>query len=369
MKRKIKVLHIINGEFYAGAERVQDHLALRLPEFGVEVGFICLKPRDFPRQRLARDTPLVSLPMHSRFDIGVIRGVARHARERGYNLIHTHTSRSALVGCIAARLTGLPMCHHVHSPTTEDTENPWRNRLNAIVERLSLSKVKQLIAVSDAMREHLLGRGFPSSLITVIYNGVPTSNDFRIRKRPEDEWILGTVAYFRPRKGLDVLIRSLYQMRQSGLAVRLRVIGGFETTAYEQEIHKSVQNLTLQSHIDWIGFSNNVMAELEKMDIFVLPSLFGEGLPMVVLEAMSAGLPVVASRVEGIPEAVGDGQEGLLVEPGDSDALALSLQGIIEGRYDWSSMCSKAYDRQRNHFSDVSMAQGVADLYWKLLGA
>lgn len=369
MNTKIKALHIINGEFYAGAERVQDHLALRLPEFGVKVGFICLKPRDFPRQRLARDTSLVELPMRSRFDIGVIRGVARHAREGKYSLIHTHTPRAALVGSAVARLTGLPMCHHVHSPTTEDTESPWRNRLNASVEKLSLFKVKRLIAVSNAMREHLLGRGFPSSLITVVYNGVPTSGEFQSRKKPEGKWIIGTVAYFRPRKGLDVLVRAFFQMRQSGLDVRLRVIGGFETAAYEQEIHELVERLSVQSHIDWIGFSDDVMTELRKVDIFVLPSLFGEGLPMVVLEAMSAGLPVVASRVEGIPEAIRDGEEGLLVGPGDSNALALSLQAIIDGEYDWSAMCRKAYDRQKNHFSDVSMAQGVAELYWKLLGA
>lgn len=369
MNRKIKALHIINGEFYAGAERVQDHLALRLPEFGVEVGFICLKPRDFPDHRLAKDSFLAKLPMRTRLDIGVVRGIARHVRERGYSLIHTHTPRAALVGSITARLTGLPMVHHVHSPTMEDTESPWRNRLNATIEKLSLLNVKQMIAVSNAMREYLLQRRFSASRIAVVYNGVPVPGAFHQRQRPEVQWVLGTVAYFRPRKGLDVLIQALYQMLQSGLNVRLRVIGGFETGAYEQEIHKLAGKLSVQSHIDWIGFSNDVLAELRKVDIFVLPSLFGEGLPMVVLEAMSVGLPVVASRVEGIPEAIRNGQEGLLVEPGDASSLALSLQAIIDASYDWSGMCRKACDRQRNHFSDVSMAQGVAELYRKLLGA
>ena len=75
-------------------------------------------------------------------------------------------------------------------------------------------------------------------------------------------------------------------------------------------------------HITWTGFTRDVLDELRQMDLFVLPSLFGEGLPMVVLEAMAAGVPVVATRVAGIPEAIRPGQDGVLVEPGDAEDLA-----------------------------------------------
>ena len=85
-----------------------------------------------------------------------------------------------------------------------------------------------------------------------------------------------------------------------------------------------VEKLGVGDAIEWTGFTQNIAAELRVMDLFVLPSLFGEGLPMVVLEAMAAGLPVVASRVEGVPEAIRHREEGLLVEPASVSPIGTS---------------------------------------------
>ncbi len=91
-----RVMHVINGEHYAGAERVQDLLALRLGEFGYEVGFACLKPGRFVGQRRSQSAPLYELPMRSRLDLRPARRLARLVRAYGYQLIHTHTPRAAL---------------------------------------------------------------------------------------------------------------------------------------------------------------------------------------------------------------------------------------------------------------------------------
>lgn len=117
-----------------------------------------------------------------------------------------------------------------------------------------------------------------------------------------------------------------------------------------------------------VGFTNDVPAELVKMDAMVLPSLYGEGLPMVVLEAMAAAVPVIATRVEGTPEAVSDGVEGLLAEPGDPISLADKIRTLVSGEIDWSAMSEAAYNRQRACFSDHAMAKGTSDVYRKLLG-
>src|SRR5208337_4438560 len=110
--------------------------------------------------------------------------------------------------------------------------------------------------------------------------------------------------------GLEVLLEALSQMRDRGLPVRLRAVGSFETPEYERHVRQLAGQLNLDSMIDWAGFARDIDGELARMDLFVLPSLFGEGLPMVVLEAMAAGLPVVATAVPGLPEAVRDGVEG-----------------------------------------------------------
>jgi glycosyltransferase involved in cell wall biosynthesis len=103
------------------------------------------------------------------------------------------------------------------------------------------------------------------------------------------------------------------------------------------------------------------------MDLFVLPSLFGEGLPMVLLEAMAAGVPVVAADVEGVTEAFRHGQDGVIVPAGDPQALAQAAADVIQGRYDWPAMRQSAIERQARMFSDRCMAQGVAEVYCQVL--
>ena len=101
-----RVLYLINGDDYSGAERVQDLLALRLRDFGYEVGIVCTKPGRFREARLSQDVPLFELPMRSRFDVRPIFSLAKMIRRGGYHLLHTHSVRTALVGRPAAMLAG-----------------------------------------------------------------------------------------------------------------------------------------------------------------------------------------------------------------------------------------------------------------------
>ena len=119
--------------------------------------------------------------------------------------------------------------------------------------------------------------------------------------------------------------------------------------------------------IEWTGFQTNVNEQLRKMDLFVLPSLYGEGLPMVVLESMANAIPVVASRVEGIPEAVRDGVDGLIFEPANAKDLAEKLESLVGDVDRWKSMSASSLERQQTELSDISMARGVATIYDELL--
>ena len=181
------------------------------------------------------------------------------------------------------------------------------------------------------------------------------------------DWTLGAIALFRPRKGLEVLLEALAKLRGLGLPVRLRAVGSFEGPEYEAHIRNLASRYDLDSAVDWVGFARDIDRELACMDIFVLPSLFGEGLPMVVLEAMSAGLPVVASAVPGVPEAVRDGREGLLVEPANAAALAAAIARMVSGAVSCSELGSGALMRHAECFSDLRMAADVARIYDKVL--
>jgi glycosyltransferase involved in cell wall biosynthesis len=361
-KENTRVLYIISGEFFAGAERVQDLLALRLPDYGYEVDFACLKRGKFPVCR-ASVVPLFETTMKSKFDLVPAWEIARIVKQNGYALLHAHSPRAAMVGRVVAWLTGVPMVYHIHSPTDRDTESAWRNRVNSVVERLSLTCVARLIAVSQSLNKHTREQGWSAQRIATVANGVPTFGSLISRPIPGPEWVIGCVALFRPRKGLEILIESLAKLLQAGRAVRLRAVGSFETPEYEAGVKALALRLGVNFAIDWIGFTQDVNAEFAKMDVFVLPSLFGEGMPMVILEAMASGVPVVASDVEGISEALDHGRTGLVVPAGKAENLAGALADLIDGNYDWSGMRESAYQVQVERFSDRSMAEGVAHVY------
>lgn len=365
----IKVLHVINGEHYAGAERVQDLLALALPRYGFDVTFVCVKAGAFAQARKAHEAGLFELPMRSRFDLTSIKRLAKILRHEEFSLAHTHTPRSALIGRVAAGLAGVPVVHHLHSPTACDTTHRVRNWFNATTERTCLSGVDAVIAVSESIGRYARRIGVPPTKLCVVPNGVPAQEALRPRSPPRDSWTLGTVALFRPRKGLEILLRALASLRGARLPVRLRAVGAFESPRYEDQIKSLTASLGVSDMVEWRGFSSNVNEELEQLDLFVLPSLFGEGMPMVVLEAMAAGLPVIGTNVEGVPEVVRDGLEGLIVPPGDVASLAHAIERFTTGQVNWTQLRRNAHRRQADRFSQQAMAAGVAQVYQRVLSS
>lgn len=372
---EIRVLHVINGEHYAGAERVQDLLAAELPGYRVSVGFACLKKGKFVEARRCGDAPVHSIEMKGRFDLRAVWRLVQVIRRGGYQILHSHGPRSALVAALASKWTGIPLVHHVHSPTTRDTTNRLRCRLNATVERLAFRQSKALVAVSESLGRYLVDRGVAEEKIQVVPNGVPHRSQADAADRAETDvtratgraCTLGVVALFRPRKGLEVLLQALAELRRQGFDVRLRAVGGFETSEYESEIKGLCSRLGVESAVDWVGFTRDVESEMRRFDLFVLPSLFGEGMPMVVLEAMAQGLPVVATAVEGVPEVIRDGREGVVVAPGDAAALAAGIVRILNGSIDAAQLGRNALKRHDEKFSEKAMAEAVAGVYRRVL--
>jgi len=363
----LRVLHVVNGEHYSGAERVQDLLAEHLPAFGYEASFACVKPDRFPAARSFQQARLYELPMRGRFDWSAARKLALLIREQQYELIHAHTPRSLIVGALAAKQTGVPLLYHVHSPAGRDSTRRFANRVNLWLERASARRAAQLIAVSPSVQRYMIEQGFPAAQVVYVANGVPRVDVPPRTERPPT-WTLGMTALFRPRKGVEVLLEAIAAARSTGLDVRLRAIGPFESNDYERSVHQLVEQLNIENAIDWTGFVQDIPAELARIDALALPSLFGEGLPMVVLEAMAAGVPVIASHVEGVPEAIRHRIDGLLVEPGSVSQLAQAIAELADGgELDYAAMSRSAQQRHAAQFAAEIMARRVADVYDRVL--
>ncbi len=366
-RQLVRVLHVINGEDYGGAERVQDILGLRLPEFGYDVTFLCVKPNRFAAVRRCTNVSLLTCPMRNRFDLRPVRRVARIIRQGEYALVHTHSPRSLLIGRPAAALCRVPLVHHVQCPALVDTSNIWRNRMNAFLERRLLNRVAAVIPVSESLRFYLCQQGIQERQLTVIPNAVPVLGPLSGRPCPAGIWTIGICALFRPRKGVEVLVRALAELKRDGFPVRLRAVGYFMDGPYERYIKNLVTDLGLEHDVQWMGFCDNVYDQLREMDLFVYPSTHGEGLPLAILEAMAAGVPVVSTNVEGTPEAVRDGTDGVIVEPNSVAALADGFRRILRGDLDWSALRVSAHRRQAERYSDTKLTRDVASVYDSVL--
>ncbi len=362
----VSVLHVINGEHYSGAERVQDLLGNSLPEFGFKISFACVKPGLFPTKRKFQKPAVYDMPMKHRFDFSVARKIAELIKQQDVRIVHAHTPRSAMVAAMAATKMGIPFVYHVHSPVSRDSTRWLVNRFNQWVEAWALRRATKIVTVSDSLKDYMLGLGFDKAKVVAIPNGVPV-NDTPKAKASRKSVTIGTVALFRPRKGTEVLIEALSNLRRSGVDANVLAIGPFETNSYENELKALADRLGVSEHITWAGFCDQVESYFAEMDLFVLPSLFGEGLPMVVLEAMANGTPIIASDVEGIPQAIRNGVDGLIVKAGAPIELADQIALLVHDRELREQLGESALDRQRESFSDVSMARKLSVVYAELV--
>jgi glycosyltransferase involved in cell wall biosynthesis len=364
------VIHVINGEHFSGAERVQQHLGKRLLDFGYAPRFACLKPGTFAEHCGLPSETLFDTAMQSRFDLRVVRRLAAYARTHNADLLHAHTPRTALITSLVSRKTRIPWVYHVHSPTSRDSTRGFINKINLLVERWAIRSCDRLITVSRSLRREMLRLGVPRSRLAVVPNGVPALPPIQPATRLNQAgWNIGMIALMRPRKGVEVALESMSHLRQNLNRddIRLQLIGSFETSDYEQEIRLLESRLCIGASVDWQGFVRNIPQALLNLDALVLPSLFGEGMPMVVLEALAAGVPVVATRVEGTPEVVRHGREGLLAEPRNPRSLAKCVAELTSDRTRWAEYSSQALQRHRESFSEVKMCERIAKVYDQLL--
>ncbi len=364
-QRTLRVLQVINGEHYAGIERVQDLLAARLPAENIELGFVCVKPGRFPTERQAQTVPLWKMPMANRFDLRPVYKLARLIRSERFDLLHSHNPRAALIAAIAGWWTGVPLIHHVHGQTNVEMAGPSWTQANAWLERRVLHRAAAVIAVSASVGRFLRGLGLQQPV--VIPNGVPERMNLRTKFAPRVMPTIGMVALLRPRKGLEPLLEAAALLKQQGQRFKLRIIGRFETPEYEQQIHALAAQLNIADLLEWRGFRQPIQPELDELDLLVFPSVLAEGMPMVILEALAAGVPIVASRVAGVTDVLRNNEQGLLVEPQQPEQIAHAVTHVLNDHQLWRKLRENGLYHHATCYSDTLMAQQTAALYRRVL--
>ena len=335
-----RVLHLINGEHYGGASRVlTNYLASPSRQANVMVGVFFAGELERRLREAGVPTRLIS--MKGRLDVLAVREVRHLAREFDAQIIHTHQVRNTLLGRLAARLDHRQVVTHVHSPAFRESTRRTRNVATGTIDRVFSRLTHRFVAVSESLARELVRSGIPADRIRMVHNGVPIPHARTPEERtaaraalglPQDAAAVGMVALFRPRKGTEILLRAMAEMDLDDIKTVVVLIGQAVREGgrdYGAELREFADQLGIADRTLFTGFREDVGQLLPGLDVVVLPSLFGEGLPMALLEAMGIGVPVVSTPVEGIAELLDDGHNGLLVPVGDSPAFASAIRQLL----------------------------------------
>lgn len=326
IERRVRVCLLITRGERGGAQVHVRDLVLGLQD---RVQFQVLVGEDgfLPDALRAHDVPVSIVPslrreIHPRTDLRALRDLRHHVRAARPHLVHTHSTKAGLLGRVVAASLRLPVVHTAHAWSFSDGLS-WKRRSWAIpVEWVAGRLTDRFITVSDADREVGTRYGVVRApQARVIHNGVPDDAP-QATPAAGSPPVLVTVARLAPPKDVALLLTALAAVRHP---FHLRVVGdGPLRSALEQQAH----DLGLSTHVTWLGTRGDVPAQLADAHAFALVSQ-QEGFPISILEAMRASLPVIASDVGGVREAVTPDRTGLLVPRGDAAALTAALDDLL----------------------------------------
>jgi glycosyltransferase involved in cell wall biosynthesis len=331
---------VLDARVVTGSGGGPDKTILNSPRFLDPLGYrmVCayLHPPGDPgfesiRKKAAKyNAPLVAIADRGPWDWRVVSELLTVCRREKVSVWHGHDYKTNALGLLLKRFWPMRLVTTVHGWVEHTARTPLYYR----IDQLCLPRYERVLCVSDDLFEACLKCGVPARQLVLLENAIDAEEYTRRQTTDEakarlglssDGLVIGAVGRLSAEKAFDVLIRSVGDLVRRGLDVRLVVAGeGNERPKLEQ----LVRELGLRDRVFLPGWQSDVRGVFESMDVFALSSL-REGLPNVVLEAMALEVPVVATRVNGVPRLVQDGRNGLLVSAGDRDGLTTALYGVL----------------------------------------
>jgi len=351
----MKVVQLVTGSpHFGGAEAHVRDLTIGLISRGHNCSVIAGGPEGLLHGQLrANGVPVIVIPplqkpLHPIRDMQSLLQLISVLRRLEPDILATHTAKAGFIGRLAAKLLGIPCVFTPHGQSFIDRKHGHVIKHRLLLEVLALKCGATTIAVSEAERQLALAHlRMDKARISLIHNGIP---DCTLERRGADGAVrLTMVARFDQSKDHYTLIRALTALHQLPWELRLAGSGPLLSN-----VKRCAEECGISSYVRFLGECSDVAGLLADSDIFVLISN-AEAFPISILEAMRAGLPVVATDTGGVSEAVRNGENGFLVAHGDSDTLAKKLSILIKspelrlrmgdsarqrflGNYEWNYM-------------------------------
>jgi glycosyltransferase involved in cell wall biosynthesis len=374
--RRPRVLHLINSFEIGGTERQAVELLKRLDpkRFDVRLGAL-RKEGPFYEEVRSRFAEVPEFPLTSFYNLNALRQLLRlrrlMKRER-IEILHAHDFYSGLIGSVAARLAGVRViaCQR-HLKLSDRRVHRWGQR---VIQRLA----HRILVNSEAIRDYIITRDRAAARkIVVVKNGIsPRAGATEhgvgeeVRRQAHDElcrelgidlgaMLVGVTARLQPVKGHRYLIEAAAQVVRINPGAHFVLVGDGPLRG---EIENQIAQLGITENVHLLGDRKDAPRLAAAFDLVVLASLH-EGLPNAVMEAMAAGVPVVATAVGGTKELIADGETGFLVPAGDASALASRIAFALSNRAKSIEMAGGAYEFVMDRFGVNRMVESVESLY------
>jgi glycosyltransferase involved in cell wall biosynthesis len=351
-----------------GGERIALKLAALLPSYGYRTSILTFFIHPECSVRDSPPCPIYELPLQRTYDFTAVRAALefrRFLRSQRIQIVQTFFESSDLWAGIVTKT--VPPVRLIWSRRDMGI---LRSRKHHISYRLFAGAPDAVFAVSEQVRWHCIDvdRIDPCRVLT-IHNGLDLSDWKPLSKAEisDGKVVIATVGNIRAVKGHDVLIRAAALTVPHFPDISFHIAGEILENAYFAELQALVRDLNLEDHVTFDGGVSDLRSYLAETDIFVLPSR-SEGFSNAIVEAMAAGLPVVATDVGGNREAVQDGVNGFLVPSEDPAALSWAMRKLLSDRGRARSMGAAGRDIVEGRFTTAAMMSRIVGVYEALLG-
>jgi len=371
-KERIKILHVSKATGIAGSENHLLSLLPRLDRSKYEVTFMILIEQDKPLDdyfHMFEQKGIKTKRLIIRRDVDpkCLWEMYLFIRRNRFDIVHTHLVHADLYGTLAAKLAGVKCI-----VSTKHNDNNFRyNWFFKVVNKQLSNLNNRVITISQWLEKFSkeIEKINPNKLITIHYGlsldsaNYKANDDIREELRiAKDTVLIGTVARLVKQKGHIYLFEAMARIIEKRNDLKLLIAGDGHLRS---DLEKQVERLGISNYVIFTGYRRDVFSIMKSIDIFVLPSLW-EGFGLVLLEAMAACKPIVATEVSAIPEIVIHGDTGLLVSPRNSTDLANAITKLIENRELGRVLGLAGRERLTRFFTVEKMVKETEKLYESL---
>lgn len=374
----MKILYRVLDSNIAGGQRVLLDILKEGLRCGHEAVVSAPHPGKLTRELQILNVPLYFLPLKKTFHVYDSVRLASFLKKNKVELVHSHDMVTGnVLTRMAAALARIPSISHIHIENAFHA-NRWIRKVQTSLDNFSSRLCEKVIAVSEQTKEALVHQGVPRLKIEVLPNGVeapspppskPRSEILSQLNLPSNAVLFGCVARLCKVKGQKQLLQAAAELAK--IEDRKDVFFVFvgedleHGGRYEEELKRLAESLGIFSQVRFAGYQRDVNSFMHAFECLVLPSE-KEGLPLVVLEAMSCGKPVIATKVAGTPELVKNYETGFLVDPGNVPQLVGALDRILLDPGHAKVLGMQALEHVSKNFSKRKMLDRIMEIYEEL---